>query len=180
MKKMLTVLLTVLMALTLSACGKTAEKGPDTQETPTPAKYHVETLFSRNGFRVTSEEIPSLNCTVLLPESWAGKWDLCVNPSGVMVFCAEARDDFTRWDDSRGPVDENLLMGRIGGMLFYMEWRQGDYTSYTPGPFRVLRHDNTVLVEMELTHDAQCTAETAELYQAMAAEVDQIQFLFDN
>ena len=180
MKKMLTVLLTVLMALTLSACGKTAEKGPDTQETPTPAKCHVETLFSRNGFRVTSEEVTSLNCTVLLPASWAGKWDLCVNPSGITVYCTEARDAFTRWDDTGGPVDENLLMGRRGGMLFYMEWRQGDYTSYVPGLLKVLRKNETVLVEMDHARDVQYTDETAELYQVMAAEVDQIQFLFDN
>lgn len=141
-------------------------------EQPEPIRAFVETMTGRNSIRIWSEEVPELNCTVVMPASWAGKWDVAVWSSSITVYSSEVRE--------RNPVDE-YTGERFGGKLFNMNWGRGmlpeTYELDMPG--EILKNVEAVNVSLTYASDLQCTAETESTYQAMAADLEQVQVVFD-
>ncbi|MBQ6115799.1 MAG: hypothetical protein IJL08_00575 [Oscillospiraceae bacterium] len=142
------------------------------EEQPEPIRAFVETMTRRNSIRIWSEEVPALNCTVVLPASWAGKWDVAVWSSSITVYSSQVREN--------NPVDE-YTGERFGGKLFNMNWgRETLPESFELDmPGKILKNDEGVNVMLTYSSDVQCTAETEAAYQAMTADLQQIQVVFD-
>lgn len=188
-KKALSLLLALLMLLSLAACGNAGTKQEEDNtpeqsqearqpeetkenqsvehnEASTPIQFSVESDLASNKFHVSSTEIPELGFAVVLPDSWTGKYDLRVASGGALVFyCSEARTE---------------LGG--GGKLFELEWARGQLPedAMLAQPGEILKNEEAFHMILAYSSDMQYGELSAEIYDAMHADLEQVQVIFDN
>ena len=126
----------------------------------------VKTLLSRNGFIIYSSDIPSLNCTVLLPESWQGKYELGVFHSAVKVYCTKASENTGTW------------LGSLCTFSWGIEELSENFELSQPGI--ILKNEEGFYFFIEYASDVQYSPEDAADYLEMAADLDEIQVLFED
>ncbi len=124
----------------------------------------VKTLLSRNGFIVYSSDIPSLNCTVLLPESWRGKYELGVFQSAVKVYCAKASENTGTW------------LGSLCTFSWGTEELSESFELSQPG--KILKNEEGFHFFIEYASDVQYSSEDAADYLEMAADLEEIKVFF--
>ncbi len=121
----------------------------------------VEPLADRNALHITGKNVANLDMTVILPESWAGRYGYAAYDGGVEIFCRATRDE----------------VGEAGRLLWldFSASQQPLDTSYA-APLWVLATNGDYTVTLGHPSDAQATVATQKEYDALYAEVDRVRF----
>lgn len=178
MKKVLTFLLALALVFFAVACERGAKdqdatdnpseqlEQDDTQSKYIPPRVEVNTLSTRNGFMIKAYDIPGLNCTVLLPESWRGKYDLGVTPYGVTIYCKQV------WEK------EDMMSGILCDFSWGAAHLNDNFELSQPG--KILKMEEEYYLFLTYASDVQYSPEDAEHYLEMCADIEEIQVIFED
>ena len=128
---------------------------------PQPVAVNVTPLADREGFRITGKNGENLDLTVILPESWAGRYAYVIHDSGLTVYC-------------RATWEEAEPMGRIFSLYFRSGWYPIDCPPISNE--RILASDGVYTAILGRPSDVQWTDATQEEYASLYADMDQVRF----